>query len=98
MTNYFEELVQAMRDLYFQDGERMLFDGFYKIASWCEEGDWQYVLYYLTEDDEWETLESGYFCYFDGCTKEVTPYMELAEKWIIPVFMEELENRVMEEE
>ena len=96
MEKYFQELWDAMCDLYFKDGERVLFDGYYKIASWCEEGDWQYVVYYLNEDDEWEDFEdgAGYFCYFDNYTKEITELPELAEKWIIPFFIEEFKTRI----
>ena len=96
MNNYFQELWDAMCDLYFKDGERVLFDGFYKIASWCEEGDWQYVVYYRTEDDEWDTWEDccGYFCYFDNYTKEITELPELAKNWIFPFFIEDLKKQI----
>lgn len=100
MNKYFEELAQAIADLYFQDGERVLFDGFYKIASWCEEGDWQYVVYYRTEDedDEWGDFEggAGYFCYYDSYTKETTSLQDIAEKWIFPFFIEDLKKQVEE--
>jgi hypothetical protein len=98
MNKYFEELVQAMRDLYFKDGERILFDGYYKIASFNEEGDWQYVIYYLTEDDEWENFEdgAGYFCYYDSYTKETTSLQDIAEKWIVPFIFEDLKKQVEE--
>lgn len=98
MNKYFEELAQAIKDLYFKDGERILFDGYYKLASYCEEGDWQYVVYYLTEDDEWEDFEdgSGYFCYYDSYIKEVTSLEEIAEKWIVPFFIEDLKKQVEE--
>lgn len=100
MNKYFEELAQAIKDLYFQDGERVLFGGFYKLASWCEEGDWQYVVRYRTEDedDEWEDFEdgAGYFCYYDSYTKETTSLEEIAVKWIFPFFIEDLKKQVEE--
>ena len=94
MEKYIMELAQAIRDLYFQDGERVLFDGYYKLASWCEEGDWFYVVYYRTEDDEWETPDdcSGSFCYFDGCTKEVTTLEDITLNWIVPFIMEDMKK------
>lgn len=98
MEKYIMELAQAIEDLYFQDGERILFDGYYKLASYCEEGDWQYVVYYLTEDDEWEDFEdgSGYFCYYDHYTKETTSLQDIAEEWILPFFIEDLKKQVEE--
>ena len=88
------ELVQAIRDLYFKTGERVLFDGYYKLASWCEEGDWLYVVYYRTEDDEWETPEdcSGSFFYFDDYTKEVTSIEDITLNWIVPFIMEDMKK------
>jgi len=100
MEKYIMELAQAIEDLYFQDGERILFDGYYKLASWCEEGDWQYVVYYLTEDDEWDTWEdcSGYFCYYDSYTKETTSLEEIAVDWIVPFIMEDMKKQIEEAE
>ena len=98
MEKYIMELAQAIKDLYFKDGERILFDGYYKLASWCEEGDWQYVVYYRTEDDEWDTWEdcSGYFCYYDNYTKETTSLEEIAVDWIVPFIMEDMKKQIAE--
>jgi len=94
------ELADAIKDLYFEDGEKVVFDGHYKIASWCEEGDWQYVIYYLSEDDEWESWEdcSNYFCYYDSYTNEVTSLEIITRDWIIPFFTEEFDSIVKEQE
>ena len=94
MEIYKEEISQAIADLYFQDGEIEVVNGQYKIASWCEEGDWQYVIYYKTEDGEWESWEdcSNYFCYFDICTKETTSLKKITKDWILPFFEEDFKS------
>ena len=93
MEKYILELIEAVKDLYFEEGERVLFDGYYKIVSECEDGDWQYVVYYLTEDDEWEHFEDGggYFCYYD-CTKEVPSFETVLVDWIVPFIMDDMKK------
>lgn len=88
------EISQAIADLYFQDGEIEVVNGQYKIASWCEEGDWQYVIYYKTEAGEWESWEdcNNYFCYFDICTKETTSLKKITKDWILPFFEEDFKS------